>query len=31
MSKKYNTTVAELRKKNNIKENDLQPGMKIKI
>ncbi|OWP79827.1 LysM peptidoglycan-binding domain-containing protein [Flavobacterium oreochromis] len=31
ISKKYNTTVAELRKKNNIKENDLQPGMKIKI
>ncbi|RVU90999.1 LysM peptidoglycan-binding domain-containing protein [Flavobacterium columnare] len=31
ISRKYNTTVAELRKKNNIKENDLQPGMKIKI
>lgn len=31
ISQKVNTTVAELRKKNNIKENELQPGMKLKI
>ncbi|WP_428223949.1 LysM peptidoglycan-binding domain-containing protein [Flavobacterium sp.] len=31
ISQKMNTTVAELRKKNNIKENELQPGMKLKI
>lgn len=31
ISQKHNTTVAELKKKNNIKEDDLQPGMKLKI
>lgn len=31
ISQKHNTTVAEIKKKNNIKENDLQPGMKLKI
>jgi membrane-bound lytic murein transglycosylase D len=31
ISQKHNTTVTELKKKNNIKENDLQPGMKLKI
>lgn len=31
ISIKHNTTVAELKKKNNIKEDDLQPGMKLKI
>lgn len=31
ISVKHNTTVAELKKKNNIKEDDLQPGMKLKI
>ncbi|RXR20986.1 LysM peptidoglycan-binding domain-containing protein [Flavobacterium amnicola] len=31
ISQKHQTTVTELKKKNNIKENDLQPGMKLKI
>jgi membrane-bound lytic murein transglycosylase D len=31
ISQKHNTTVAEIKKKNNIKEDDLQPGMKLKI
>jgi len=31
ISQKHHTTVTELKKKNNIKENDLQPGMKLKI
>ena len=31
ISQKHNITVTELKKKNNIKENDLQPGMKLKI
>ena len=31
ISQKHNTTVAEIKKKNNIKDNDLQPGMKLKI
>lgn len=31
ISQKHNITVAELKKKNNIKDNELQPGMKLKI
>jgi len=31
ISQKHHTTVTELKQKNNIKENDLQPGMKLKI
>lgn len=31
ISQKHHTTVADIKKKNNIKENDLQPGMKLKI
>lgn len=31
ISQKHHTTVAELKKKNNIKEDDLKPGMKLKI
>jgi membrane-bound lytic murein transglycosylase D len=31
ISQKHNTTVAEIKKKNNIQDNDLQPGMKLKI
>lgn len=31
ISQKHQTTVTELKKKNNIKENDLKPGMKLKI
>lgn len=31
ISQKHQTTVTELKRKNNIKENDLQPGMKLKI
>lgn len=31
ISMRHNTTVAEIKKKNNIKDNELQPGMKLKI
>ncbi|MBP9848128.1 MAG: LysM peptidoglycan-binding domain-containing protein [Flavobacterium sp.] len=31
ISQKHQTTVTELKKKNNIKDNDLKPGMKLKI
>lgn len=31
ISQTHHTTVAELKKKNNIKEDDLKPGMKLKI
>lgn len=31
ISQKHHTTVAQLKEKNNIKEDDLQPGMKLKI
>lgn len=31
ISQKHHTTVTELKKKNNIQENELQPGMKLKI
>jgi membrane-bound lytic murein transglycosylase D len=31
ISQRHNTTVAEIKKKNNIKDNELQPGMKLKL
>ena len=31
ISQRHNITVAEIKKKNNIKDNDLQPGMRLKI